>query len=71
MTISIMSIVAVISIIVGVIYATLSMRKARRDTPEGEDFNPWPRKLTKTKIGIYIAGGGLCVFLLSMFGILH
>jgi hypothetical protein len=71
MTISILSIVAVLSIIGGVIYAILSIRKAQRNTPEGEDFNPWPKKLTKTKIGIYIAGGGLCVFVLSQFGILH
>jgi hypothetical protein len=71
MTISILSCVALIALFGGAIYAVISAVQARRaDGPEEEEVKG-PKKLSRTQIGICIAGGGFAVLVLSLLGVLH
>jgi hypothetical protein len=69
MTFSILACVAIIAVIGGVTFALVSKRPEPPVDPEETESGS--RKLTRTRLGIYIAAGGTVCLVLWSLGILH
>jgi hypothetical protein len=69
MTFSILACVAIIAVIGGVTFALVGKRRQPPVDPEETESSPG--KLTRTRLGIYIAAGGTVCLVLWSLGILH